>query len=780
MRAGWLRVIVFMVLFSAAMQAGEIRGRIVNAAGGEPLGRVLVSIAGTRTVVATSDDGRFSIKDLPPGTYTMRIDAVGFWLQKVSVVIVGPDDVKEYSIALVAEGLPRTDVVEVKGDIFRPVEPAGLDQMSVTATELKSTATLLSADLFRTVQVLPGVTSASNNDFFSEFNVLGAPFSTIAIYIDDVQLRNPIQGIPGFADSASVSVFSSDTIESLTLIPTAFSERYADGIGGALDIRTREGARMRPVFRVSAGLLEAHGSAEGGFAGRRGSWLFSGRKSYMGYILRQTGIANAPSIGFYNADGKITYDLTGRHSLEFYALDGNASLDRTNERNVQLEDNTLTFAASNISLARLGWRFAQSPKLVLNSRVAFIREDVQTRNPSRQLLDRTYYDEWVGGTTAVWSWKRDQILEAGYDARRLRGSAHDLSYCPVCPPPFPGVQESIAQGTGLRQGGYVQQTSTVLHKRLQLVAGLRWDHLTDVGAEPVSPQLSVSYRVAGGTSVQFAFGRYLQFGDISKSGPQYDTQSSQYFGPSGWFHQGDIFPMYTRGTHYLAAVEHRIGDHARIRLEAFDREEYLQRGERRLTGPCCSAFYPKSGALYGSWRQQARGFELIVQRRSSNRLAGWVGYTYENVRNIYTPGSQPFPLFESDFPFPLDQRHAVNAFASYRLKPTVNLSGKWMYGSAYPIPAWIQKAGVGQYVANPQQPNYVAMPDYARLDVRADKVFNVKGRKLTFSAELINATNHRNMRFLGYDNFDPVTKRFSLILDRALPIAPTFGFTFEF
>lgn len=764
------RALAFGALFSAALNAAEIRGKVINRRGGEPLERVLVSVGSGRSAV-TASDGSFSLTGLAPGNYTLRIDAVGFWLQKIPVSIGAAEEVKDYAIELVAEGLPRTESIEVKGDIFHPVEPADVDQMSVTAGELKTTATLLSADPFRTVQALPGVTSASNNDFFSEFNVLGAPFSTIGIYVDDVQLRNPVQGIPGFNDSASVSVFSSDTIESLTLVPTAFSERYADGIGGALDIRTREGSRTHPQFCVSAGLLEAHGSAEGGFPDGRGSWLFSGRKSYMGYILRQTGIANAPSIGFYNGDAKVVYDLASSHTLEFYALDGNASLDRTSERGVQ---NTLTFAGNTISLARLGWRFAQSPKLVVSSRAAYVRESVQTRNPSRQALSRTDYGEWVGGIGAVWSWNPNQVLEAGYDARRLRGSSHDRLYCASCPPQF-ALEEFISQGSGLRQGGYVQQSSTVLGDRLQLMGGLRWDHLEGIGPTPVSPQVSASLRVAHATSVQFAFGRYLQFGDISQMGRQYSSPYFNQFGET-WFYNGDLSPMYSRGTHYLAGVEHRIGEHARIRIEAFQRDQALVQGERRPLG-IGAPFYPKASS-YSGWRQQARGMQFVVQRRSANRLAGWVGYTYENVRNRFD-GPTPALVFESDRPLPLDQRHTVNAFASYRLRPTLSLSGKWMYGSGYPIPGWLQKVGSGVFLETPQQPNYVAMPDYARLDVRMDKVFAVKGRKLTFSAELINATNHHNMRFLGYE-YEPMSQRFRLLLDRALPIAPTFGFIFEF
>jgi hypothetical protein len=763
----------------ASAHAAEIRGKVVNSRGGEPLGRVQVSVPETRASVITAPDGTFAVKDLSPGTYTLRIDAVGFWLQKITVLIAGPEDVKEYSIALVAEGLPRTETVEVKGDIFRTVEPAGVDQMNVTAGELKSTATLLSSDPFRTVQVLPGVSSASNNDFFSEFTVLGAPFSTIGIYVDDVQLRNPVQGIPGFNDSASVSAFSSDTIESMTLTATAFSERYADGTGAALDIRTREGSRTRPQFRVSLGLLETHGTAEGGFAHKRGTWLVSARKSYMGYIMRHTGIANAPSVGFYNGEAKLTYDLTNRHTLDFYVLDANVSLDRTSERNVQLGPNSLTFGDNTISLARLGWRFAVSPTLVLSTRAAFIREALQTRNPARQPISRTYYGEWVGGTTAVWSWKPDHTLEAGYDLRRLRDNNTFLDY--LSDPPG-GLYGSDSDGAGFRHGGYVQQTSTLFHKRLHLLGGLRWDHLTYVGVQPLSPQASASFRVARATEVQFGFGRYLQFRDLRGLGSGFASMPPKQVCMS-------FAALFDRSTQYLAAVEQRLGEHSRIRLEAFDHENSTIWGERVIVlGPdqtfhgCGNTFHPFADSSTLTPSDYSRGFQLVLQRRSANRLAGWIGYTLDYARVIYKAadnGTNCLPCSPNGkFPSFLDQRHTLNGFASYRLKPTMSLSGKLMYGSGYPIPTWLSQVGSEFFV--PNEPSFVRMPPYARLDLRVDKTFAVKARKLTFSAELLNATNHYNLRYLGYDSFDPSTNRVHIVLDRALSIAPTFGLSFEF
>ncbi len=760
----WRVVCIALLLLSSA-RAAEIRGTVVNARGGEPLGQVRVWLAESGATVVTSKDGSFSLTNISPGTYTLRVEAVGFWLQKVRLQITDATEIKEYTIALSSEGMRRTETVEVKGDIFRGVEPAGIGQMSITAGELNATATLAASDPFRTVQVMPGVTAASNNDLYAEFTVLGSPIETVGIYVDDVQLRSPFHGIPTFADGASTSVLSSDTLESLTLTPTAYSERYEDSTGGALDIRTREGSRERQ-FRVALGLLETHGSAEGGI-GDRGSWLVSLRKSYMGYLIRATGYSNVPSVGFYDGSTKWTYDLNNKHHLDLYALDGSVSLDRTREHDADLGPRSTAFGRNVISLARAGWRYAVRPNLLLNSRAAFIREKLKTETLTRNPLDQTYYGEWVGGTTAVWSWKPQHILEVGYDLRRIRDNFRDTSF--ETDPLMQITQITRSEdATALRQGGYVQQTSSLARKRVQVMAGLRWDHLSYAGPQLSSPQASASVRVGPATELQFGTGRYLQFAEIAGFGRAFS--SAPGFPPDGACALESL--TLNRSTHYLAAIEHRLGEHSRVRVEAFQREQHAEAGRRTS---CDAPFEPFNPGF--EQKQRARGMQFIVQRRSANRLAGWIGYTLNYVRDTVHASDRPqgASILQGTFRSLFDQRHTLNAFGAYRLKPSVSLSGKWMYGSGYPV-----SLPTPIIPGSPPELVFADMPAYARLDVRMDKTFALKQRKLTLSLEVINATNHHNMRFIGFrpDPADP--SRMVFDLDRTLPILPSAGLSFEF
>ena len=76
--------------------------------------------------------------------------------------------------------------------------------------------------------------------------------------------------------------------------------------------------------------------------------------------------------------------------------------------------------------------------------------------------------------------------------------------------------------------------------------------------------------------------------------------------------------------------------------------------------------------------------------------------------------------------------------------------------------------------------NEVRLPDYARWDVRVSKAFLFKRWKLTATGEVLNLLNRNNLRYAGFDFFDPITGRVFGQLDRVLPILPSAGVVIEF
>src|SRR5215470_3574704 len=65
-----------LVCVGTLLHAAEIRGKVTNAVGGEALGRINVSVLERKLETTTAADGTFLIRNLPPGNYTLRVNAV--------------------------------------------------------------------------------------------------------------------------------------------------------------------------------------------------------------------------------------------------------------------------------------------------------------------------------------------------------------------------------------------------------------------------------------------------------------------------------------------------------------------------------------------------------------------------------------------------------------------------------------------------------------------------------------------------------------------------------
>jgi hypothetical protein len=77
-----------------------------------------------------------------------------------------------------------------------------------------------------------------------------------------------------------------------------------------------------------------------------------------------------------------------------------------------------------------------------------------------------------------------------------------------------------------------------------------------------------------------------------------------------------------------------------------------------------------------------------------------------------------------------------------------------------------------------QSRNTLRLPNYARLDVRADRTFTWSRRRVTLFAEVANALNRRNLRNEPY-GVDRSGRVFNPT-GSLLPILPSAGFVIEF
>jgi hypothetical protein len=739
-----LRFLLLLLSVQTAV-AADLEGTITNAQGGEPLSKVQVLVLGTSYLTTTGPDGRFQISQIPAGSYVLQVSGVGYRTLSVPFELSSAEETKEFQLTLTPDNIRVTDAVEVRGDVFEAKEWPAVGDLTLTASELQQTSTVLANDPFRSLQALPGVSASGNNDFLAQFSVMGAPYEQVGIYLDDVLVPNLLHTVASFPDAPTLSLLTGNDVDELRLIPVAYPVRYGDASGAALTIRTRSGSESAPLFHASVGLADSEFLGEGAFShAHKGTWLLDARKSYIGYLERSLAGSRFSQDGFYDADLKLTYDLTPAQTFSLLATGGSLGINDP-DLPPTADPTELKKGTNDLVVTRLGWRWSPRSNLLLDAYAAYVSTRFEEQNATTVVINRSLDREWSGGLNLSWSWHRAAVLQAGYAVRR---PIQENSFLGAGQPPTLLSFHS----SDVRQDAYIQQSAPLWRDRFHLEGGLRWAKLDTLRVQPITGQFSLAFQAARHTQIEAAWGRYAQLpsrGGIVTVLPG----NGAFIG---------LAELPRSSSQYLFAAEQRLGEHTRFRVEAFDR----QNDQREDVYLFPSRVLLQQSVLLG--RDYSRGIQFIAQRRSENRLSGWLAYTLTYAQSRFYSFSLPpigsFGLDTAYMPTFQDQRHTANLFGSYRMTPSLRLSVKALYGSGFPVT---------------NLPPILRLGPYQRLDLRADKSWLIRKCKLGFYGELLNATDHNNRRF-AFLGVNPVTGQFVVFTNDGLPITPTAGLTLDF
>lgn len=728
-----------------------LRGRVVDANTGEPMAnvRVVANLPDKETI--TDSNGAFTL-ELPPGSQELYITTVTYGLVKKTInVAAGNSDVE---IALNEDAAAITERVRVAPDPYDIVRTAATFEQTLNKRELQATSSILLSDPIRAAQTLPGV--GSNDDFRSEFSVRGAGFDRVGVWLDRVLTDNFVHTVAGgYPDTGSLSVINSDAVDSVSLLSGGSPAGFGNRTAAVLDIDSRDGNRVKPSGRIAATMSGISGLVDGPISSGRGSYMVAARKSYIGYLVRrindQNEFANNPPVlGFADVQGKLLYNVSDGNHVGISAIFGGFDYDRNRDRESLFVNSVLRGESRNV-LVNGHWTLVVDDRHFWQTRFFVQKTNFENVNRDEQILndgDRTQFGVRSDVSLQLFHLNR---LEAGLYIRSLHVNSlsRRFSFANV-PFDFGSFDQN-----GTEQSYYAQDTWRKEGWRLQLTGGLRVEHSEITGQTLNSPRASFTWSINDNWRVHAMAGRYHQFPDFELIFGRLGSRSLRA----------------ERATNVSGGVEALVGDRTRVSFEVFNRADanlFFSLSEPRLDGGQVTFLeFPYRNSLDG----HARGFELTLQRRSANKLAGWISYSY--VRTKLTD-SQTGLSFVADN----EQRHLLNVYGSYRFTDTWNLSSVFRYGTGPPIPGFFRQAGSNFFLSDRR--NEARLPDYARWDVRVSKAFLFKRWKLTATGEVLNLLNRNNLRYAGFDGFDTTTGRVFGRLDRVLPILPSAGVVIEF
>lgn len=733
---------------NSRLQRSSINGYVVDEQTGETLIGANIALMEINRGTSSNTSGYYTITNVPPGSYTLVCSYIGYE-QFEREVILEADENLRLNIELQAEGLYLEEIV-VESERERERQK-DIGRTQITTQLIKELPSVLQPDVFRSVQLLPGVKAAS--DFSSGLYIRGGSPDQTLILLDETTVYNPSHFFGLF------STFNPDAVKNVQLYKGGYPAEYGGRIGSVLTVFNKDGNRNEMAGTVSLGMLASRASIEGPY--KYGSYMFSVRRSTIEPLLSQ--IDDAPdTFYFYDVNGKLNFDASenDRFSVAFYSGTDALAWEILDEAFLDLNYGNQTLSAQwkKIFSDRLFSTFTATGSRYFN------KPEFQISGTSFETQNNIYDYSLKGDIEYIPN--EHHTLSAGF-----WGGDITLRY-----------KEVFDRENTFDRKLHSQYLSVYLQERWSpadnwiATGGVRLNMFSEGEYARLEPRLSVEYRPAETIRLQTGYGRYNQFLTLitNEAFSGFDTWLTAAENvPPAWGDQfllgaktipfsgyGFDIELYYRTMNDLFELDPFVGDDAGL-----DYEEQFRFGE---------------GYAYG--------VEAFLEKQTG-RLTGFIGYTYGVTRRKF-PGFNADLLDNPDrarfYPPKYDRTHDVNVVTSYSLSRRWSISAVFNYSTGQ---AYTEPLGRTQFSNMPWgsyereafvvgKLNASRLPPYHRLDLsfsRAGTFFGLGNAEWQFQA--INVYNRRNVWFYNYDfDINPV-KREDIYM---LPVLPVVSYTVNF
>jgi hypothetical protein len=793
-------LLVLITFFSFSQGKSTLSGYITDVKSGEAIIGAKISIPSLKQGTVTNTYGFYSLT-VEKGNYVIEFSAVG---QKTETRNI--DLTNDVTLGLeMGAALSELQEVTVNAKKGENVNSTKIGQIELDVEKIKTLPAFMGeVDIVKTIQLLPGVSSVSEGG--QGFYVRGGGPDQNLVLLDEGVVYNAAH-LFGF-----FSVFNADAVKSVNLIKGGMPANFGGRISSVLEVNMNEGNNKR--FRVKGGIgaISSRLTIEGPLKKDRGSFIVSGRRTYIDLIMKAAIPDSSPFAGsgyyFYDLNLKMNYKLGEKDKI---FLSGYYGLDKFSFRSNQ-DDFKVDMPWGN-GIAAFRWNHLFTNKLFMNVTTTF--SDYQFSFLSDQ--DQFKF--------SLKSGVRD--VGAKVDFSYFPNSRHkikwgaDYIYHTFTPSSISAESDSVVFLDPSNAAKLFSHESALylmdefdLNEKIRINAGLRYSMYQHVGpftryikGDGISTQdTSINYdkgnviKFYNGLEPRISFRWLLKDNSSIKGGYSYNYQYVHLTSLSAvslptdiWYPTTDKAKPQQGWQASLGYYRNFFNDKYEASVEVYYKgmKNLIEYAEGVLPGDDVNDNTDNYLVFGNGW---AYGIEFFLKRNFGN-LTGWIGYTWAKTE-------RKFPDLNNGkvYPAKYDRRHDLTVVGSYKLNERWTFGAAFIYatGNTLTLPSswYVQdQALLFNYGAR----NSTRMAPYHRLDLSATlygKKFKSKTDELTgetvqvkkkyqsnWSFSVYNVYNRANPFFLYVDNdgdflqgdFKISVKQVSLF-----PIIPSVTWNFEF
>lgn len=752
--------VLLLISFNAFTQNNTqtIRGIITDKLSQTPIPGASIQIVSLQKGVATDSLGQFSLKNIPPNRYEIKVTSLGYknvTLPNV-IVISGKEVILDIQLEELFNQLSEVVVkASNKGGTINKL--ASVSARTFSMEEVNRYAGGRS-DPARLAANFAGVSAP--DDSRNDIVIRGNSPVGVLWRIDGMNVTNPNHFASVGTTGGAVSALNTNLLKSSDFFTSAFPAEYGNATAGVFDLGFRSGNNKKRETTLQMGVITGlEATTEGPFSKKSDAsyvvgyrYSLAGVAQKMGVDIGTTALPSYQDLSFKVASGTCKY---GKFSLFGILANSTIGISGGSSNSLYGNGNQIDFASKigitglnhfkQLSLksyitSTLGVNYSSNDQTSYdfdrNANLDFIKEVNNVAQTSYN-FSSTYHSK-LNARTFIKVGIRNEVIDL-YLNYKTKNRASD-SYLQLW---------DYNSSTNLAQA--FAHVKYDVSEKVTMNAGLNTQLFSLNNSTSVEPRLGLIYATSDNSSLNFGYGLNAQMQPINV----YFLASTNPSGSKSYTNKSLDF---TKSHHLVLGYNVQPWKDWRIKAEAYYQSIY----NVPVTSYASSYSMLNTGATFKTDLQDSLvnagtgknyGLELTMEKFFSDGYYGLFTTSLYDSKYTASDGIERNTAFNGKYIFNVLGGKEWTVGRAGRNKISIDLKYTNAGGRAYtPIDLLMSKATGREQRSSEEYSTFYE--NYYRVDFKVGYTLNSanKNRSHTVSLDLQNVTNHKNIFSQNYDN----------------------------